>query len=38
MLDEAAIKAVRQWSFVPARQGDAAIAAPLDVPVRFRLN
>lgn len=37
-LDEAAINAVREWSFVPARQGDKAVTAAVDVPVRFRLN
>lgn len=38
LLDEAAIEAVRQWSFVPARQGDRAIAAEVNVPLRFRLT
>ncbi len=38
LLDDAAVEAVRQWSFVPARQGDAAIAAEVNVPVRFRLT
>ena len=38
ILDEAALEAVRHWSFVPARRGDKAIAALVDVPVRFRLN
>ena len=39
ILDDAALEAVRHWSFVPARRGDKAIAAAkVDVPVRFRLN
>jgi len=38
ILDEAAVEAVRHWSFVPARRGDKAIAAVVDVPLRFRLN
>lgn len=38
LLDEAALEAVRQWSFVPARQGDKAIAAEVNVPLRFRLS
>ena len=38
ILDEAALEAVRHWSFVPARRGDKAVAAVVDVPVRFRLN
>ena len=38
VLDEAAVEAVKQWSFVPARQGDNPIATEVDVPVRFRLS
>ena len=38
LLDEAALEAVRQWSFVPARQGQKAIAAEVNVPMRFRLS
>jgi protein TonB len=38
MLDEAALEAVQHWSFVPARRGDKAVPAEVDVPVRFRLN
>ena len=38
ILDEAALEAVRHWSFVAARRGDQAIAAAVDVPVRFKLN
>lgn len=36
-LDEAALKAVRQWHFVPARRGDEAVAASVVVPIVFRL-
>ncbi|OGT20675.1 MAG: hypothetical protein A2V90_05120 [Gammaproteobacteria bacterium RBG_16_57_12] len=36
-LDEAALKAVRQWRFVPARRGDEAVAASVVVPIVFRL-
>jgi protein TonB len=35
-LDEAAIRAVRAWRFEPARLGNQAIAASVEVPVRFR--
>jgi protein TonB len=38
MLDEAALKAVQGWSFVPARRGSTPFATEVDVPVRFRLN
>lgn len=37
-LDEAARTAVMRWRFVPARQGDTAVAAWVVVPVRFALN
>lgn len=37
-LDEAAIAAVRRWSFQPARRLGVAVAAMVDVPVRFRLD
>ena len=35
-LDEAALVAVRQWRFVPARRGNEAIAASVLVPIIFR--
>jgi protein TonB len=38
ILDQAALKAVRQWSFVPARQGGEAVAAWVNVPIRFHLE
>jgi periplasmic protein TonB len=37
-LDDAALKAVRQWRFVPARRGEEAIAANVAVPIVFRLD
>jgi len=37
-LDEAARQAVEQWKFVPARQGDDAVAAWLIVPITFVLE
>jgi protein TonB len=36
VLDEAALEAVRHWSFVPARQGDKPIAAEVNVPMHFQ--
>jgi protein TonB len=38
LLDEAAMKAVQGWTFVPARRGDTAIAHPVEVPIRFQLK
>lgn len=37
VLDEAAMTAVQDWKFVPARQGARPVAARVEVPVRFRL-
>ncbi len=38
LFDDAAREAVRQWRFVPARQGDSSIAAWVQVPIVFRLG
>ena len=39
LLDDAALKAVQGWTFVPARRGETPIAhAVVDVPIRFRLQ
>ena len=35
-LDEAALQAVRQWQFVPARRGQTPIAASVIVPIQFK--
>ncbi len=37
-LDEAALAAVRRWRFVPARQGERAVAAWVFVPLVFKLE
>ena len=37
-LDEAALKAVADWRFVPAQQGGRAVAAQVIVPVAFRMG
>lgn len=37
-LDEAALRAVKRWQFVPAKRGDDVVAAWVRVPVRFNLN
>jgi len=38
ILDRAALAAVRQWRFVPAKRGRHAVAAWVEVPITFRLN
>jgi protein TonB len=37
-LDEAALTAVRQWEFEPARIGSIAVESEIEVPVRFKLS
>src|SRR5690606_8953248 len=37
-LDDAALDAVRRWSFVAARRGSESVAAWVLVPLEFRLN
>ena len=37
-LDEAALDAVKQWRFVPAKRGAEAIAEWVLVPITFRIN
>ncbi len=38
LLDDAALGAVRQWRFEPARRDGGAILAWVEIPVRFELN
>ena len=37
-LDEAALRAVEGWRFVPARRGEQAVPAQVVVPIEFRLQ
>ncbi|MNC90201.1 Gram-negative bacterial tonB protein [compost metagenome] len=37
-LDKAALAAVRQWRFVPARQGNRPVAGVALVPINFQLE
>ena len=37
-LDRAAIAAVEQWRFAPAREGDEAVASWVQVPIAFTLE
>jgi protein TonB len=38
LLDNAAVKSIAGWRFVPAREGEALIESTLDIPVRFILQ
>lgn len=38
VLDEAAVRAVKRWSFVPAKRGEEAREGWVTVPLDFRLN
>lgn len=37
-LDDAALQAVRQWRFIPARRGTELVEANVIIPVRFHIN
>lgn len=37
-LDDAALAAVKRWSFVPAKQGDVALNGWVSVPIDFKIN
>ena len=38
LLDEAAVRAVAQWRFTPAKHGALAVASQIQVPIRFKLS
>jgi len=38
VLDQAALQAVKQWRFVPARRGGERVTAWVEVPIVFRLD
>jgi protein TonB len=38
ILDEAALRAVRGWRFVPALRDGRPVAAGVDIPIVFRLE
>lgn len=38
VLDQCALAAVRQWRFAPARRGSRAVAANVEIPIRFGLG
>ena len=37
-LDDAALRSVTRWRFVPAKRGDEAVEATVIVPIVFRLD
>ena len=38
LLDDAAIEAVRKWTFIPAKRGNTPVASTVTVPMQFKLN
>ncbi len=38
LLDEAAVKAVREWHFIPAKRRGVPVAGSVDVPISFKLT
>jgi len=38
MLDEAAIEAVKNWTFIPAKRGDTPVASTVTVPINFHFE
>lgn len=38
LFDEAALSAVREWRFIPARKGTQTVTAWVDVPIEFRIT
>lgn len=38
MLDQAALEAVKKWRFVPAKRGNQAVVAWVEVPITFKLE
>ena len=38
ILDEAAVEAVKNWTFIPAKRGTTPVASSVTVPIQFKLN
>jgi protein TonB len=38
ILDQAAVKAVREWRFHPATEGEKPVLSCIQIPIRFRLS
>ena len=38
ILDESALHTVKQWRFVPAKNGEFAVRSVVDIPIRFDLD
>jgi periplasmic protein TonB len=37
-LDESALRAVKEWKFIPARRGSSPVEASVIVPIKFQIN
>lgn len=37
LLDEAALKAAREWAFIPARRAGIAVSTQVRIPIRFQI-
>ncbi|MCX7089460.1 MAG: energy transducer TonB [Methylococcales bacterium] len=37
-LDDAAVEAVKQWRFIPAKRGNTPVSSSVQVPLNFNLN
>jgi protein TonB len=37
VLDQSALTTVKQWKFIPARNGDVPVAFWINIPIKFRL-
>ena len=38
LLDEAALEAIKQWRFTPAKRGGIPVAGSVDIPISFKLE
>ena len=38
ILDRAALDTVKRWSFIPAKKGNTAVEASVEIPIRFNLG
>jgi TonB family protein len=38
LMDDAALRAVRQWRFIPAKHGEVNLASWVEIPIKFTIN
>ena len=38
LLDEAAVRAVKEWRFVPAHQGNVEVESQIEIPIQFHIS